>query len=136
MILLVLLSIPDNFAFASRIIIIAHPGIPNTILKKSDLKKIYLGDITTWEDGKKIDFSVIRTGPVHELFLKTYIDKSPVLYTRHWKRQLLTGKKAKLPRLFTSEKKVIDFISKTEGGIGYVSSVPPDCNLKIIKIIE
>ena len=121
---------------AQEIIIIAHPDVSESILKKDALKEIFMGDKTTWQNGNKINFAVIRQGPVNELFLKTYIDKSSVIYIRHWKRQLLTGKKATLPRLFSSEQDVVEFVKNTAGGIGYVSGKTDISRVKKIEIIK
>ncbi len=134
--LIILLSTTSDVIYASEIMIVAHPSVSEVALKPDDLRDIYLGDKTTWVNGTKIHFAVIRKGKVHQFFLNTYIDKSPSIYIRYWKRQLLTGKKATLPKLISTEEAVVDFVTKTEGGIGYVSSKCPVGNLKIIKIVE
>ena len=132
LVLFVLLK-TGNLVFSSDIIIIANESVKQNSLKKSDLRDIFLGDKSTWADGKKINFVVIRKGEAHASFLEMYIKKTPKNFARYWKRQILTGK-AVMPVLVQGETESIAYVKKTEGAIGYVSTSSDISGLKKLDI--
>lgn len=120
-------------SFASEVIIIANKNVPDTSLKKTELRNIFLGDKSSWTNGEKIHFVILRKGTIHDAFLDTYIKKTPKNFIRYWKRQILTGK-AIVPVLVDDESKIINYVKHTEGAIGYVSNGLDINDLKILRI--
>lgn len=119
----------------AHVIFITNKDNPNSTLTKKDIRDIFLGDKSTWSDGSKVYFSLIRKGNVHNEFLNTYINMSPKNFARYWKRQILTGKATKL-KLAKDEEEIVKYVLQNTGGIGYVSSTFSIGNLKTIKIVE
>ncbi len=104
---------------ASDVIIVSNKTVNEISLKKNDLRNIFLGDKSVWTNREKINFVILKKGPAHKAFLDSYINKTPKNFIRYWKRQILTGKSA-MPKLVETEKEVIDYVTTTEGAIGYV----------------
>jgi ABC-type phosphate transport system substrate-binding protein len=108
-------------AFADDINIIANPNLSIDSLSKHELKNIYLGKKTRWNDGDRIIFVIYESGDVHEKFLKMYIGKSVSQFNNYWKRIVFTGK-GKFPRKFNNENELLTFIDETPNAIGYVGN--------------
>ncbi len=116
-----------------EIVIIANKGVEENSVNKAELRNIYLGDKSEWSNGEEIKFVILKRGPAHEAFLDAYIKKNPKSFVRYWKKLILTGK-AVSPKLVDTENDVLDYVSHTEGALGYVSADKNIQDLKQIKI--
>lgn len=108
-------------SLAGEIVIITNQNVPVSALDQTDLKQIFLGNKTSWDNGDAIIFVVQDETEASETFLKTYVKKSASQYNNYWKKQVFTGK-GKAPESFSSEQDLVRFVSQTPGAIGYVSS--------------
>lgn len=118
---------------AGDVVVIGNPSVPTSVLSQYDVKNIYLGNKGTWDDGSELIFVVQKDSPVHEFFLKRYIQKSPPEFSNYWRKQIFTGK-GFAPQSKTSDQEVIDYVSQTKGAIGYVSSDKSLAKVKIISV--
>jgi ABC-type phosphate transport system substrate-binding protein len=126
------LLIPD-IVLAGDIIVICNKSVAESTVGKQDLKNIYMGKKTTWNDNKKIVFVVQDNSNVNEQFLSTYINKSSAQYSSYWKEKVFTGQGTP-PKSLASDKEIIQFVTQTDGAIGYVSSGDGLDNLKKLTI--
>ncbi len=117
----------------SEPIVIVNNDVPAGSLKADSLKKIYLGKQTKWENGDTLTPVTLNEGAVHESFLKGYVKKSRSQYSTYWKQMVFTGKGAP-PKSVSSETEVVDFVSSTPGGIGYINSATPHDAVKVIPV--
>lgn len=117
------------------IIFVSGTATDAKVLSEKQIRDIFLGDKTTWDDGTKIYFAVIRKGPVHEAFLEKYIGMSGKDYARYWKRQILTGKATTI-KLYLTEAQIVEYVSRVKGSIGYVSSDFPIDDLTPVRITD
>ncbi len=115
-----LIQLPYALANESKTVVIAHAENKAEKFSKDEIKKIFLGKRTKWDDDRKIIFVTLSTGPIHKEFLKTYVGKTPAQYNKYWKKQIFTGK-GKPPKSFKTEKQLLDYVSKTKGALGYIS---------------
>ena len=127
------LSVFPLRGFCGDIVFITHKGNPETSLSKNEIRDIFLGDKTKWDNNDKIRFVILRKGDTHTLFLKEYVHKTENNYVRYWKRMIVTGK-GKMPKLLSDEDSVISYVAATEGAIGYVSESVIDNSVQKIKI--
>lgn len=109
------------FSLASDIVIIANENVPASSLAGDDIKQIFLGRKTTWDNGAKIVFVVQDGTDASNSFLKTYIMKNAYQYDIYWRKQVFTGR-GKPPRSFSSDQDLVQFVSQTPNSIGYVST--------------
>lgn len=116
----IMLMIP-GMAFAGEVIVIGNKSITESSLKKQDIKNIYLGKKSTWGDNTKIVFVIQDSSSVSDQFFSDYINKSSAQFSSYWKEKVFTGQGTP-PKSFASDTDMIQFISQTEGSIGYVSS--------------
>ena len=112
-----------------KAVVVTHGETAQADIQKKDLKDIYLGRKTTWNDKTPIIFVVLKEGQVHEDFLKDYVGKTPSQFTSYWKQQVFTGK-GKMPKEFETEEKLMAYVAKTKGAIGYIG---PKTEIKEVK---
>jgi ABC-type phosphate transport system substrate-binding protein len=134
----VILALACIFAMASaahagNIILIANKGVGASSLSKGDVQLIFLGKKTSWDDGKKITPVVLRSGRVHDQFLKANLDKSASQFDTFWKQMMFTGK-GRPPKSVAGDADVVHFVSSTDGAVGYIDADTPHGDVKRIEI--
>jgi ABC-type phosphate transport system substrate-binding protein len=120
-------------SLADGVVIVANKDVPASGLAEADVKKIFLGNKTTWDSGEKIVFVVQDRTDAGKLFLKTYVKKSASQYDNYWKKQVFTGK-GKAPMSFSSDQELVEYVDQTPGAVGYVSSGADTGNTKTISV--
>lgn len=121
-------------SLADEVVFIANTDIPVSSLTRDEVKRIFLGKKTAWEDdGGKIVFAVQKKTDASTLFFTKYVGKSLYQYSIYWKKRVFTGK-GKAPLTFPSDLELAAFVSKTPGAIGYVSAGTPIENVKTILV--
>jgi ABC-type phosphate transport system substrate-binding protein len=126
------LLIPD-IVLAGDIVVICNKSVAESTVGKQDLKNIYMGKKSSWNDNKKIVFVVQDNSSVNDQFLSTYINKSSAQYSSYWKEKVFTGQGTP-PKSFANDKEMIQFVTQTDGAIGYVSSGEGLDNVKKLTI--
>lgn len=120
-------------SLADGAVIIANKDVPSSALSSDDVKQIFLGNKTAWDNGDKIVFVVQDRTKTADVFLKTYVKKSSSQYDNFWKKQVFTGK-GKAPQSFSSDQELVEFVANTPGAIGYISSDANSTNVKTIAV--
>jgi ABC-type phosphate transport system substrate-binding protein len=120
-------------SLAADVVIVANENVPAASLAAKDVKQIFLGNKTSWDNGDKIVFVVQDRTDAADVFLKAYVKKSASQYDNYWKKQVFTGK-GKAPQSFSSDQELVKFVSETPGAIGYVSSGATTENTKTISV--
>ena len=105
---------------AEGVILIVNKNVDQSRLSRQEVRDIFLGDKRTWDDGQHVVVVTLKSGTVHDEFLQEYIKKTAIIFSRYWKRMLMTGK-SKIPIAFNSENDAIDYVKNTDGAIGYIS---------------
>lgn len=106
---------------SADITIISNTSVPETSLTRLDIKNIYLGKKIFWDNNSKIRFASLSDGKANKVFLADYINKTPAQYKGYWEKMVFTGD-GLAPVYFNSAKKLIEFVSVTEGAIGFVDT--------------
>lgn len=121
-------------AFATDVAIVANKNVPVSSLTRDQIRDVFTGSMSQWDNGKKIAFIVfIDGGDVHHTFLERFVGKTPEQFQAYWKKQIFTGKGAE-PKTVRDEKEVLDFIAKTDGAIGYVTAGAVNSSVKTISV--
>jgi ABC-type phosphate transport system substrate-binding protein len=113
------------------IVLVGNKNVPDT-LRKEDVKQIFLGKKTRWQDNSKITFVIFNEKDTFTAFLKTYIRKTYPQYRNYWKKQVFTGK-GRMPKSFKQPKELFAFLADTEGAVSFVTAEHID--LKLVKVI-
>jgi hypothetical protein len=124
----------DGRFIFSKMLIITHPDTHVASLKKKDIRDIYLGRKKSWEKNDKITLATLKKGKAHKQVLDRFVHKTPFQFRNYWREKIFLGE-GESPRSFETEERLINFVSRTKGAIGYISS-PTTRSVKIIPIIE
>ncbi len=120
-------------AFAEEIVVIANKDVLLTSIQGDVLSNIFLAKKTQWDNGHKIKFVTLKSCDIQIYFIKTYLKKTPSQYQRYFRTLVFTGK-GKSPRAFSTEAEVVNYVSKTGGAIGYVSSGAETGSVNILTV--
>jgi ABC-type phosphate transport system substrate-binding protein len=115
------------------VLIIANKDVKDTAIKKADLKDIFLGKKVQWKDNTKIRFVTLKESDPHKTFLRTYINKSSQQYSNYWRKMVFTGK-GRIPKSFATSAEMIEYVSGTNGAIGYIGSSTKPANVNTINV--
>ena len=113
------------------VLIITNPDTQISSLKKKEIKDIFTGKRTRWNGSGKIIIATLKNSEVHEEFLREFVKKTPSQFRNFWRRKVFTGE-GKMPKTFENEASLIEFVARTKGAVGYISS-STDRPVKIIK---
>ncbi len=128
------LSAATGNVYAADVVIVAHPGVTDSSLSDDQLKGIFLGQMKNWPSGAKAEVVTLKdSAGIHQDFLKKYIGRSATQFGNSWKQIVFTGK-GRMPKQFDTEAKLIEYISSSEGAIGYVSAGAAKGSAKTISI--
>jgi len=130
---LLAILVSPAFSMAENVLVIANRSVAVSGLDRDDIRKIFLGQKTTWDDGTKIIFVVQDRTKAGDAFLKTYLQKTAAQYDKYWKKQVFSGK-GRAPYSFSSNQELVEFVSRTPGAIGYVSAATNTGDTKIITV--
>jgi ABC-type phosphate transport system substrate-binding protein len=115
------------------VLIIANKDVKDAAITKADLKEIFLGKKVQWRDNNKIRFVTLKDSGPHKTFLRTYINKSAQQYSNYWRKMVFTGK-GKIPKSFATSAEMIEYVSGTNGAIGYIGSSTTLVNVNTINV--
>ena len=115
--------------------VITHPGVKEIGLSKAKLAKIYLGKLKKYSNGKSIKAADLpKDTTAHRKFYKSVVKKSDSAVNRYWAKLKYTGK-GKPPKKFSSSAEVIQWVSRTEGAIGYIDGKSLNKSVKVVLIL-
>lgn len=113
-------TFPSGVEDELQVVVIANNGAPDGTMTKAELQKIFLGKSTKWSNGKTVRFVNLKSGKVHGAFTKEYTGKTASQYRNYWRKRVFTGK-GRMPKTYTTERKLLEHVAKTPGAVGYVS---------------
>ena len=108
-------------ALAADIKVIANSSVGASAVSADELKGVFLGTKTSLGDGSHVEPVLLKSGAVHEAFLKEYVGKTDDALNTYYRSLVFTGK-GSMPKAFASDAEVVSFVEKTKGAIGYVSA--------------
>ncbi len=105
------------------VVLICNQDLPVTALDKATVGKLFLGKTTKLADKgktpKKVTLSTLKSGGVHNAFLKYFVNKTASQFESYWKKLVFSGK-ATMPKSFKTDKELVAYVAKTSGAIGYI----------------
>jgi hypothetical protein len=108
-------------AWAADIKVIANSSVGASAVSADELKGVFLGTKTSLSDGSHVEPVLLKSGAVHEAFLKEFVGKTDDALNTYYRSLVFTGK-GSMPKAFASDAEVVSFVEKTKGAIGYVSA--------------
>lgn len=118
---------------AADVRIIANPGVKVDTISVRDLKRVFLLQQRTLADGSSVVPVLQRSGPIHEAFLKRYLDRASEELQTYYQGLVFTGK-GSVPKQMSSDADVLEYVAKTKGAIGYVSTSASTTGVKVLAV--
>lgn len=118
---------------AGDFVVVVNPRNPQTQISASDLRQIFTGKKTAWDDGPRIELITQADTKVHDSFTRTVLMKSPLQFALYWKKLFFTGQG--IPPAAADDRDVLSFVAARRGAIGYISPGSLDATVKVVEVI-
>jgi len=123
------------YAFAGDVKIIANSSVRADSISASEIRGVFLEDKRSLSDGSHVEPVLAKSGAAHEAFLRQYIGQSDDALRTHYRTLVFTGTGA-MPKFLDSDAEIVNYVAKTKGAIGYVSSDFPAEGVKVLTILQ
>jgi ABC-type phosphate transport system substrate-binding protein len=131
--LLAALAIGATAASGADIKVIANPSVGATSVSSDELKGVFLATKSSLSDGSHVEPVLLKSGAVHEAFLKDYVGKSDSALETYYRSLVFTGK-GSMPKAFATDAEVVAYVEKTKGAIGYVATATATSTAKVLDV--
>jgi len=118
---------------AADIKVIANPSVGASSVSADELKGVFLVTKSSLSDGSHVEPVLLKSGPVHEAFLKDYVGRSDSALETYYRSLVFTGK-GSMPKAFATDTEVVAYVEKTKGAIGYVGSATSTTSAKVLEV--
>ncbi len=118
---------------SAAVVLIANPDTHVSTVDARTVRNLFLGRASRIDGAGRVTIATLAGGKVHETFVREFLDKTPDQFSRYWLRLVFSGK-ASRPEVFESERDLADYVARTPGAIGYVSSDTPVQGVTVIRV--
>ncbi len=116
--------------------IVINKANPVEEMSAKDLQKIFLGETTSWQDGKQIKLAVMNSGDLYGVFTRNIVKMTSVQFSMYWKQKIFTGSGVGTDiQFFKDGEKLKEYIAATPEAIGYIQPDLLDESLKQVKVL-
>ena len=105
---------------AAEFKVIAHTSVRVSHVSPDELRGVFLETRTSLADGSHVEPVLLKSGDVHDTFVKQYTGKTTAGLENYYRSLVFTGKGA-IPKTLRSDAEVVAYVKNTRGAIGYVS---------------
>lgn len=120
-------------ASAQGVSFIVNPQGADAALTADDLKAVLLGNKIKWNGGGVIKLAVLTSGPAHDKVMQDHAQRSADQFDKYWKKLVFTGKGV-MPHQAADEAAIVDYVAKTPGAVGYVSTSSVSDRVKVLPV--
>ena len=115
-------------------IVVSHSqGLTNISL--SDLRRIYLGRISRWPDGRRIVPVVLPPTAIEQrLFLKRALQMADIDYAQHWIGEIFRGRVAGPPHTAQSSAAARRYVAGHREAIAFIDAAETDGTVRILTV--
>ena len=128
-----ILAARQSLAGANDLVVVVANSSEVAASAPDDLREIFLGTQHSLPNGLRVIPVLLKSGPVHESFLKSYLGKSAEGFRTWWLQIVFTGQ-GLLPKSFASEADLVDYVGRTPGAIGYAMRASVKTTVKCIPV--
>lgn len=131
--LLAALAIGAAAASAADVKVIANSSVGASSVSSDELKGVFLATKSSLNDGSHVEPVLLKSGAVHEAFLKDYVGKTESALETYYRSLVFTGK-GSMPKAFATDAEVVAYVEKTKGAIGYVGAGSGTAGAKVLEV--
>lgn len=121
-------------ALAGDLKIVANRSISADSISADELRKVFLAEQNTLQDGSHVEPVFERKGPTHETFVREFLRENTSSLQSHYGALVFTGK-ALMPKFLNSDAEVLIYVTRTRGAIGYVDAYANSDGVKVLDVI-
>jgi TonB family protein len=123
---------PPN-TLAGEIKVIANSDLNVDTISADELKRVFLEENRSLEDGTHVEPVLEKNGSAHRTFLQEYMGRTDDDLQTFYRVLVFTGR-GSIPKELGSDAEVVAYVSKTKGAIGYVSAESSTQGMKTLAI--
>jgi len=125
----------------AQIVVVVNRNNPAKSFTMTELKRIYLGEITHWESIGEDNAAIILIDYKHKskIVTKFYKKVTGLSHSRvrlEWIGKMLNGEIRELPVNLDSDDEILEFVSKNQWCIGFVNSISFNSQMTLIKSVQ
>jgi len=112
---------------ADGFVVIVHPSVVGTSIRRADLAAVFLKKALRWSGGGGLAVPVDQSGTssVRKAFSEAVIGYSAAQVLQYWQKQMFSPSGLRPPQVKGSDAEVIEFVKKNAGSVGYVADTTP-----------
>ena len=121
-----LAAAPPRAGAADDFLVIVHPSVSGSSIKRADLAAVFLRKAARWGGGgRPVPVDQSGTSPVRKAFSEGVLQQPVAQVVQYWQKQMFAASPLRPPPVKGSDAEVIGFVAKTEGAVGYVAAGTP-----------
>jgi len=128
-----MISVSPHVFAAVDVKVIANSSVRADTISADEIKRVFLEERRSLADGTHVAPVLEKDGPVHEAFLRIYLDRTDDDLLTYYRALVFTGR-GSMPKKLDSDAEVVAYVARTKGAIGYVSSETNTEGVKILAI--
>ena len=118
---------------AADVKVIANSSVGASSVSSEELKGVFLATKSSLSDGSHVEPVLLKSGSVHDAFLRDYVGKSESALETYYRSLVFTGK-GSMPKAFATDAEVVAYVEKTRGAIGYVGAGTGTAAAKVLEV--
>lgn len=131
----ILIMLTSSVAFAD-LAIIAHPDYDTGTLDTQNVRKLFLGERSSFPSGQHATPLNHKVGsPDRKEFFSLVLSMPEASHKRHWKRKMARGAGSP-PSELGSHDAVLKSVASTPGSIGYIDASKVDGTVKVLLTVS
>lgn len=122
-------------AVAGSVKVIANSSIKSDTISFGEIKRIFLLEANSLDDGTHVEPVLRKGGHLHEAFLREFLDTNDDSLQAYYGTLVFAGK-GSMPKELSSDTEVVGYIARTRGAIGYVSTETSTEGVKTLTVLN
>jgi ABC-type phosphate transport system substrate-binding protein len=134
-----ILAGPAQVPAADGFVVIVHPSVAGSSIKRADLAAVFLKKALRWTSGGGLAVPVDQSGTsaVRKAFSDTVLQQPVAQVLQYWQKQMFSASRLTPPLVKGGDADVVAFVAKTAGAVGYVTAgtpLPPE--VKTVALVD
>jgi hypothetical protein len=118
-----------------RLVVLVNASQPLANISSSDLRAIYLGQMTRWPNRRAILPIVVPLNTAAgKMFLRRTIGMADVDYAQHWIGMVFRGQAASAPLVAGTTDQAARFVTAHAEAIAVAAEIPSGKNLRVLTV--
>jgi TonB family protein len=128
-----LMSFSPHVFAAVDVKVIANSTVRADTISADEIKRVFLEQRRSLDDGTHVAPVLEKDGPVHQAFLRAYLGRTDDDLLTYYRALVFTGR-GSMPKELDSDAEVVAYVTRTRGAIGYVNAETSTEGVKTLAI--